>query len=420
MVGRLVVGGGRRERAIRYSLFAIRDWLSIAHRPSPVARRLSLLAAILFALTTACSIGEVNVPRTTSFLVVHGVLNTTAPDQLVLLERSLIGAVDIKTTNFNPAEPILSDGGVPVSGATAELFGPDGRVVAGVEDRLVTANGSGAGVYRFRISGTSLVRGQTYRLHMRTREGEELTATTTIPRAPSPPPSTTIPFNRSKDVVNLTWTAVQGARSYAIRVETPFGPFFLFTDSLHVRLTGELRNLFAEDLPRVLIPGFEQGVLVAAADSNFYDYYRTQNDPFTGSGIISRIEGGVGMFGSLATVMTRVLDVSADRDQPIESRFTYLVTAGSARTIASEVNLYIESPSSRTDVPSALSGKYITPLQRTDGILGSQSGNNVVLALLAGQSAFDTLSVFTGVLRGDTLAGSYSDRSGSAVFVRRR
>jgi hypothetical protein len=178
--------------------------------------------------------------------------------------------------------------------------------------------------------------------------------------------------------------------------------------------------LFADDLPRVLIPGFDQGVLIAAADSNFYDYYRTQNDPFTGSGIISRVEGGAGLFGSLATVMTRVLNVTADQAQPIESRFVYLVTAGSARTLASELNLYVESPSPRSDVPAALSGKYITPLLRTDGILGSQSGNNVVLALLAGQSAFDTATVFTGVLRGDTLAGTYSDRSGSAVFIRRR
>jgi hypothetical protein len=377
-------------------------------------------AGVLLLILTACEIGEVNVPRSESFLVVHGVLNTTAPDQVVLLERSLIGAVDIKTTNFNPAEPILSDGGVPVTGAAAALIGPDGRVVPGVEDRLVTPNGSGAGVYRFRINGASLVRGQRYRLQVVTREGETLNASTTIPGGTTPPPTTIMAVNRSKDAVTLDWAAVQGARSYALRVETPFGPFFLFTDSLHVRLTGELRNLFADDLPRVLIPGFDQGVLVAAADSNFYDYYRTQNDPFTGSGIISRVEGGAGLFGSLATVMTRVLNVTADQAQPIESRFVYLVTAGSARTLASELNLYVESPSPRSDVPAALSGKYITPLLRTDGILGSQSGNNVVLALLAGQSAFDTATVFTGVLRGDTLAGTYSDRSGSAVFIRRR
>jgi hypothetical protein len=162
-------------------------------------------------------------------------------------------------------------------------------------------------------------------------------------------------------------------------------------------------------------------VLIAAADSNFYDYYRTQNDPFTGSGIISRVQGAVGLFGSLATVSRRVLDVTAVRQQPIEGRFVYLSSLpGAATAAANDLSLYIESPSPRSDVPAALSGKYTTPVFRTDGLLGTQSGSAVVLALLASQSAFDTLEVFTGELRGDTLAGTFRDRPGSAIFVRRR
>jgi hypothetical protein len=384
------------------------------------ARQRSPIVALVLAATTACAIGELNVPRTQSFLVVHGVLNTISPDQVVLLERSLTGAVNIKSTTFNPLEPILSDGGVPVSGATAEIITPTGQIVAGIEDRTVTANATGAGVYRFRIAGAALLRGQTYQLHMRTREGEDLSASTTIPDAPTPAPTTTSSFNRTRDTLNLTWPAARELRSYALRIEGPFGPFFLFTDSLHLRLTGELRNLFADRLPRVLIPGFEQGVLVGAVDSNFYDYYRTQNDPFTGSGVISRISGGVGMFAALAPVLRRVLDVTAVRQEPIEARFTYLTQlAGAARTPAIEINLYIESPSQRIDVPAALSGKYTTPLLRTDGLLGTKMGTSISLAFLSNQSAFDTLAVFTGELRGDTLVGSYRDRPGPAVFVRR-
>jgi hypothetical protein len=340
---------------------------------------------------------------------------------VVLLERSLTGAVNIKSTTFNPSEPILSDGGVPVSGASAELITPTGQVVLGIEDRSVTSNNTGAGVYRFRLAGAALLRGQTYQLHMRTREGEDLSASTTIPDAPTAAPTFTSSFNRTRDTLNLTWPSARETRSYALRIEGPFGPFFLFTDSLHLRLTGELRNLFADELPRVLIPGFEQGVLVAAVDSNFYDYYRTQNDPFTGSGIISRVTGGVGMFGALAPVLRQVLDVTAVRQEPIEARFVYLTSVtGAARTPATEVNLYIESPSQRSDVPAALSGKYTTPLLRTDGVLGTQIGSSIALAFLSNQSAFDTLAVFTGELRGDTLAGFYRDRPGPAVFVRRR
>ena len=91
-------------------------------------------------------------------------------------------------------------------------------------------------------------------------------------------------FNRDHDMLIVSVDAVAERASYAVRVESPFGPFFLFTDSTRVRFTGDLRNLFAGDLQRVFIPGFRQDIIVAAVDSNFYDYYRTNNDPFTGAG----------------------------------------------------------------------------------------------------------------------------------------
>ncbi len=69
------------------------------------------------------------------------------------------------------------------------------------------------------------------------------------------------------------------------------------------------------------MPGFHQDILVAAVDSNFYDYYRTNNDPFTGAGIISRINGGLGLFGSLVTLTNGTLTVIADQTEPIEGRF---------------------------------------------------------------------------------------------------
>ena len=73
-------------------------------------------------------------------------------------------------------------------------------------------------------------------------------------------------LNRDHDALIAQWTRVPNARSYAVRVESPFGPFFLFTDSTAIRLTGDLRNLFAGDLQRVFIPGFRQDMIVAAVD----------------------------------------------------------------------------------------------------------------------------------------------------------
>ena len=68
------------------------------------------------------------------------------------------------------------------------------------------------------------------------------------------------------------------ARAYALQVDSPYGSFYLFTDSTQLRLTGELRNLFAERLPRVFQAGFTQYLYVAAVDSNYYDYYSQYYD----------------------------------------------------------------------------------------------------------------------------------------------
>ena len=78
------------------------------------------------------------------------------------------------------------------------------------------------------------------------------------------------------------WTATPGARSYFVRVETPYGPRTFFTESTRVRLPAMLRNADVDALPHVFIPGFPQAVTVSAVDSNYYDWYRTHNDAHLG------------------------------------------------------------------------------------------------------------------------------------------
>ena len=79
-----------------------------------------------------------------------------------------------------------------------------------------------------------------------------------------------------------------GARSYFVRVETPYGPRAFFTDDTRVRLSGDLRNADADGLPRVFIPGFPQAVTVSAVDSNYYDWFRTHNDVLSGTGLLNQ------------------------------------------------------------------------------------------------------------------------------------
>src|SRR5262252_7698031 len=50
-------------------------------------------------------------------------------------------------------------------------------------------------------------------------------------------------FDRSRDTVVYEWPKSPGARSYFVRIETPFGPRSFFTDSTRVRLPGGLRNV---------------------------------------------------------------------------------------------------------------------------------------------------------------------------------
>ena len=381
----------------------------------------ALIAATALCALSSCELATVNVPKGQAGVVVHSVLNTTAPNQVVLVERTLVGSANIPDTSFDSTDPIVSAGGIAISGATVEIIDSLGRATRGVEDRTVLTTGKGAGVYRVPIAGTALVLGARYQLRIRTVEGEEVTAFTRLPRADvRSTGGLTRTINRDHDVLVVQWTASQTARSYAVRIESPFGPFFLFTDSTRVRLTGDLRNLFADDLQRVFMPGFRQDIIVAAVDSNFYDYYRTNNDPFTGSGIINRVSGGIGMFGSLVTLNSGTLSVIADRTEPVEGRYRYIAASSSgAAPPTTDMTIYLESKAARSDLPNSLSGRFTASANgRIDGVLGEQLGQTVNLTLLNNQLAGNKFDSFVGVLHGDTLTGTFERNGGTAVYLR--
>lgn len=379
-----------------------------------------MLACAGAATLASCELATTTIPVTAAGIVIHGVLNPSASTQVILVERTLTGTKNIPDTNFDSSDPIISAGGIAITGATVELIDSTGKITRAVEDRVANISGKGSGVYRLPISGASLVLGGRYQLHVHTPTGEDATAFTRIPR-----PATrlsgglTRTLNRDHDVLVAQWSRVPGARSYAVRVESPFGPFFLFTDSTGIRFTGDLRNIFAGNLERVFIPGFRQDMLIAAVDSNFYDYYRTNNDPFTGAGIISRINGGLGLFGSMVSLNTGTLSITADQTEPIEGRFRLTPTSTDA-SIPTVITLYVESPGARPDLPTSLSGRYTlgTSTTRGDGIIGKIQGTDVSFALLVNQLSGDTVDVFVGQLDGTTLRGSYVRGGTNVVFVK--
>jgi hypothetical protein len=384
-------------------------------------------ALALIILLAACEIEKVSIPRTESLVAMHAVLSASASAQVVLLERTRNGSVFVLAPGFDVADPIASDEGITESGALVTLTTPSGQTLEAIEDAVARGDGKGRGIYRFALPGAALVRNATYHLNVYTTNGEILAAETSVPAGVAAAVATGRVFDRARDTVVLQWPVTPGARSYFVRIETPFGPRFFFTDSTRLRLTGELRNVDTDALPRVFIPGFPQAVTVSAVDSNYYDWYRSHNNEITGTGLINRVQGGFGVFGALVRLRFENFDVVAPQTEPIAG--TYLFTGSELQSLStpfSRIVLYVESPTARADQGDALSGQYdVVPRYGyggclTCGLLGTVRDGKVQLGLLTAWSARDTSEVFTGEIRGDTLVGSYRGYGGIVHFVKQR
>jgi hypothetical protein len=235
-----------------------------------------------------------------------------------------------------------------------------------------------------------------------------------VPQVPNVPPvGGTRFFNRDTDTLHLFWESVPRSQRYLVRIETPWGPMFLFTDQLEAHIAGTLRNVFQEDIPKVFLPGFRSTVSVAAVDGSYFDYYRSASDPFTGSGLINRMEGGVGVFGALSELYSYRVVVSADMDEPIEGTYRLLGSQGYQFSPPS-MELYVES---RNSQGAYLTGRY-AGRGETPGasFVGRVEGEQVHIAFLRFENEVsDTLGTFVGGMRGDSLVGTIRPRGTSIV-----
>ena len=86
----------------------------------------------------------------------------------------------------------------------------------------------------------------------------------------------------------------------------------------------------------------------------------------------------------------------------------------------------VESRAARTDQADALSGRYQRrpTIGQTGcvvcGLLGTARNGRIELALLRDWYARDTVEIFTGEIRGDTIVGSFRLAGGIAHFVKQR
>lgn len=387
------------------------------------SRRYRVLALLL--VLAACEIENVGIPRTEAQIALHAVLSASAPNQVVLLERTRNGSVAITAPEFPVVDPVISDEGIAESGAIVTLMTPNGRTLAAREDVTVRDDNKGGGVYRFALHGDSLERGGTYQLTVRTTKNEVLSAETSVPAGNAAGTATYGTFDRAQDTLVLEWPAAPGARSYLVRIESPFGPRSFFTEGTQVRLTGELRNIDVDALPRVFIPGFPQAITVSAVDSNFFDWFRTHNNAISGTGLINRVSGGIGVFGSVVRLRYEEYHVVAPQTDPEAGMFQFAGTPEQRHsTPVLGLELYVESRAARADQAHAVSGRYHKrPVLGqvgcvTCGLLGTARDGRVELALLSDWYAHDTADVFVGQMRGDTMAGSFRAAGGPVRFVK--
>jgi hypothetical protein len=384
-------------------------------------RLMPVVGALLLA--TACTFDQQTIAVSPAQVVVHAVLDPNASIQVVLIERTLTGAVAvIDNLRYDPLDPINTADGVPVAGAAVTIEGPDGTFAGRERKYADKPDTYGTGRYEVvaGVGSTPIRPGARYTLTVRARDGTVVTGSTVVPTSPVYTATQTItPFDRDRDTVHLEWNAVPGARTYGLRIESPFGAFQFFSDTTRLTLPGGLRNIFASDFQRVFIPGFQQAVTLYAVDTNYFDYYRSRNDPFTGSGIINRLQGGIGLFGSIATLDVRMLDVTQQPKEPALEGDYELSQAPQAPTRIIDVfRLYVET----AGPPTSLSGWYSRDRTRAprDGVAGARDGTRIELRFLLDQDSRRRLATFVGAQGGDSLVGTYNGQAGRVVFRRRR
>lgn len=396
----------------------------------PATRRLLSLATAVAAalLPGACRQDEEPVGPGRDRVVVHAVLDPAVTQHVLLLERGLSGATAVDTTlSYDSTDAVVSRGAVPVSGARVVVASENGDSAVAIEDLAVRGDGKGAGMYRFwnaagepepGDSAVAIVPGRRYALRIETAAGETVRGETTVPTVqPATPTARFTPFERASDSVFVWWNPVPGAARYALRIESPRGPFRVFVDSAEYLIAGTLRNTSATNLPPVFVPGFVQRVTVGAVDRNYLDWYRSSSDPYTGAGLVSHLEGALGVFGSHVMVSSARLTVTDPLDDPIEGDWDRVSAPGP--TVPDRMRIYIDFVDRGT---IRLSGNWArgTGVPTVlPGLLGDEGTVRTTIALLAGQSARDTLDVM--ILRHDAnrLTGTMRSTGEQVEFARR-
>jgi len=388
----------------------------------PVSKGLMEVVAIGALIGIAgCELANTVVARTDPQLVVHAVLDASSLTQYVLVEQSLTGGIAVVNDGaYDPASPIISGNGVPVSGALVTLTDPDGLVMTGIEDRR---NGLLLpGVYRINLISyaTTIQRGKRYALVVSAR-GATVKGTTMVPLAGPATGLATFPLNRDIQSASVMVSAT-AARAFWTRIDAPLGPYQLISPDPSISISGRTRNLSTDDLIRVFYPGFLQTMTIAAVDTNLYDYYRSGSDPFSGTGLINHLSGGLGVFGAMVIVDQRVFDVTQNpAGDSIEGRYTLRSPTGQLPPAEPfDIRLFLEARGGDGN-PDRISGSHLRGAASSPtrgAVYGTRTADSLTIDILASQSTSQRSDRFRATIKGDSLIGFFDHFNLPCVFVK--
>lgn len=282
----------------------------------------ALFAVLMTSIAGGCEIKGTTAPDLEPRVVVHAVLNPTSGVQTILVERTL------RSISPNAGETRQFE---PIGNARVVIYGPRGDSAVATR-----AGGVGVSIGTYRVSSVTITDGSAGNVQpnvLRIRPGERyrLRVETTIGTAVG---ETTIPvsgpvdgarrtFNLDRDTLRANVANVRNAAGFYLRHETTRAAHERYVTTLGDALVRPMSGADDTDwsfsfADEAIYPGLAQRFTLVAVDSNYFRYYVASFDPFGDDTRGNTLTGGVGLFGSVAPVMSKVLDLTANTDTPVE------------------------------------------------------------------------------------------------------
>lgn len=330
----------------------------VGHRSTPITVSLVLAAS---AVSAGCDLTEVTVPTGEQVVVVQAIMRPDQDIQSVFVEYSLAGQRDLASGGRRLA---INGAVVTVTNHTRSRPGCTGPIQFINIDR-------DAGRYASPAGCPMLETGDALELNVRTREGEEVTGTMNVPGMrgmivtlnDTALASGTGQFRLNRDNDTLRFNVERGSgRGLLVELQPLIGLVnfgsrtSFFVDTMSLRLFGNLSFDFDDAADPLFRAGRFTTVSVGIMDENFFRFFQTRNDPFTGRGFDNRLEGGLGVFGGLDPRFFRVRAVG-DIDDPREGIYRLKGMLGN-NSLDLSLELYLVDNEVNTQFSAFVTGTF--------------------------------------------------------------